>query len=552
MKSILLLLFLLSFQSVIAQWTNDVTVNTVICTAADDQTNAAIVSDGSGGAIIVWSDNRSGNYDIYAQRVNASGITQWTANGVAVCTAVGNQLFPVVISDGNGGAIITWTDYRSDVSFTNTDIFAQRINSSGAVQWAVNGIAVCNNNTNQRSVKIAAFGSGGAVFTWSDDRNGTTNSDIYAQAVDGSGNFLWTVNGFAVCTSSSYQIDPVLISDGSTAITIVWLDNRSGNYDIYAQKLNASAVPQWTVNGTVICNASGMQGNCSIVSDGVGGVVLVWDDGRSGSATDIYAQRIDASGVAKWTSNGTVVSSASNIQTRPELIADGNGGAIMAWLDYRNGTDFSVRDIYAQRIDAAGTSLWTSNGLAICTAPTNQQGYKLVSDGMYGAFFTWFDNRSGNNDVYLQYVNAGGTAIYANNGIIIGGAADNQEFPAITSDGAFGIIAAWADKRGGVANDIYAHRIVNTTIPTSVSSRSTERTIKAYPNPLKSKQAIVIKHAKAFVAIYGSDGKRYAAPALNTFAEVQTVLLPALPVGLYIFELKNKNNKSEFIKVSVY
>ncbi|HEX4958459.1 MAG TPA: T9SS type A sorting domain-containing protein [Lacibacter sp.] len=551
MKPFFLLISLFAFQSVLAQWNSDVTVNNPICTAAGEQYNAIIAPDGAGGAIIAWSDNRSGNFDIYAQRINASGAVQWATDGVVICAASGDQFFPVIISDGNGGAIISWTDYRNDVSFTNTDIFAQRINASGAVQWTVNGIAVCNNNTNQRSVRLAAFGSGGAVFTWSDDRNGTTNSDIYAQAVDGSGNFLWTVNGVAVCTSSSYQIDPVLISDGSTAVTIVWLDNRSGNYDIYAQKLNASAVPQWTVNGTVICNAAGMQGNCRIISDGVGGAILAWDDGRGGSATDIYAQRIDASGVAQWAANGTVVSNASNIQIRPELIADGTGGAIMAWLDYRNGLDFSIRDIYAQRINSSGISQWTSNGLAICTATNHQQDYNLVTDGLNGAIIAWYDARSGTGDIYVQHVTASGTPTMAANGFLAGGAADRQEYPVLVSDEANGAILAWADKRNGVANDIYAYRLFYNTI-TSVRNISHEKTITVFPSPVKSNQSIVIKNARALIAVYGIDGKRYDVPASKSFTEVQTLQLPALPTGVYILELKNKNNKAEFIQITVY
>lgn len=551
MKPGFLLILLLASQSLIAQWNSNVTVNNPICTAAGEQYNAVTTTDGAGGAIIAWSDNRSGNFDIYAQHINASGAVQWTANGVAICAASGDQFFPVIIIDGNGGAIITWTDYRNDVSFTNTDIFAQRINSSGVVQWTANGVAVCNNNTNQRSVRLAALGSGGAVFTWSDDRNGSTNSDIYTQAVDGSGNFLWTVNGVAVCTSASYQIDPVLISNGSNVITIAWLDNRSGNYDVYAQKLNAATEPQWTVNGIVICNAGGMQGNCQIISDGAGGAILSWDDGRGGSATDIYAQRIDATGAAQWATNGTVVSNAPNIQTRPELIADGTGGAIMAWLDYRNGLDFSIRDIYAQRISSSGVSQWTSNGLAICTATNHQQDYKIASDGLNGVIITWYDARNDAGDIYVQHVSASGTPSMVVNGMLVGGAADRQEYPVLVSDDANGAILAWADKRSGVANDIYAYRLFYNTI-TSVRNISHEKTITIFPSPVKSNQSIVIKNARALIAVYGIDGKRYDVPASKSFADVQTVQLPTLPTGVYILELNNKNNKIEFVKISVY
>ena len=88
-----------------------------------------MVSDGQGGGIVVWYDFRSGtNSDIYAQRVNGAGLVQWTVDGVAICTAVGDQLVPQIIADGSGGAIMVWEDRRSDVS---PDIFAQGISAGG-------------------------------------------------------------------------------------------------------------------------------------------------------------------------------------------------------------------------------------------------------------------------------------------------------------------------------------------------------------------------------------------------------------------------------------
>jgi hypothetical protein len=37
------------------------------------------------------------------------------ANGIAVCTAPGDQLTPVVVSDGAGGSIVAWHDLRPTV-----------------------------------------------------------------------------------------------------------------------------------------------------------------------------------------------------------------------------------------------------------------------------------------------------------------------------------------------------------------------------------------------------------------------------------------------------
>ena len=44
-----------------------------------------------GGALIAWEDPRTGTEDIYIQRLSMSGSPQWTADGVAVCTAAERQ-----------------------------------------------------------------------------------------------------------------------------------------------------------------------------------------------------------------------------------------------------------------------------------------------------------------------------------------------------------------------------------------------------------------------------------------------------------------------------
>jgi hypothetical protein len=88
----------------------------------------SIASDGAGGAIAAWWDGRSGtNYDIYAQRVKASGVVPWTAGGIVVSAGPTDQQFPTIAADGAGGAIVAWHDYRNG----NGDIYAQRIEKHG-------------------------------------------------------------------------------------------------------------------------------------------------------------------------------------------------------------------------------------------------------------------------------------------------------------------------------------------------------------------------------------------------------------------------------------
>ncbi|MBM3237361.1 hypothetical protein FJZ31_13800 [Candidatus Poribacteria bacterium] len=111
-------------------WPSDPTVNVPICTEISYQHYSHLVSDGAGGAVITWQDFRSGNFDIYAQRVNGSGVVLWTKDGVPICTAANDQRSPHLVSDGAGGAIITWHDYRGG---TYVDIYAQNVQEDGSL-----------------------------------------------------------------------------------------------------------------------------------------------------------------------------------------------------------------------------------------------------------------------------------------------------------------------------------------------------------------------------------------------------------------------------------
>lgn len=130
-----------------------------ICTSVGKQVYPKIISDGSGGAIITW-DFFDPPYDIYAQRINSAGIVQWVANGVAICTAPGPQREPSLIQDEGGGAIITWNDNRSNFN----DIYAQHINASGVVQWLNNGTPICMAVDNQHSPVLVSDGSGSNYY----------------------------------------------------------------------------------------------------------------------------------------------------------------------------------------------------------------------------------------------------------------------------------------------------------------------------------------------------------------------------------------------------
>ena len=107
-----LLLIVLLSNNTYSQWSVDPTVNNPICTAANIQDLPTITTDGSDGAIITWKDHRFSN-GIFAQRINSNGAVQWTTNGVSVAQLTWSLFQPTITSDGSGGAFITWEDVRA-------------------------------------------------------------------------------------------------------------------------------------------------------------------------------------------------------------------------------------------------------------------------------------------------------------------------------------------------------------------------------------------------------------------------------------------------------
>ncbi|HXV12691.1 MAG TPA: T9SS type A sorting domain-containing protein [Candidatus Krumholzibacteria bacterium] len=132
--------------------------------------------------MVAWHDFRFFASDIYCQRVSITGASYWAANGVAVCSAAGAQQNPVVVPDGAGGFILAWTDGRGGSTPDFSNVFAQRLSAAGASQWTPDGISVCSAPDNQGYPSIAPDGANGTIFAWGDVRS--ASFEVYAQRID--------------------------------------------------------------------------------------------------------------------------------------------------------------------------------------------------------------------------------------------------------------------------------------------------------------------------------------------------------------------------------
>jgi hypothetical protein len=340
------------------------------------------VSDEAHGIIVAWSTSLSPSttgLDIFAQRVNATGIAQWTVGGSPICRATGNQTNPAMASDGRGGALVTWLDPRA--STTSPAIYAQRISLSGSVQWAVDGIAICGQSGSKESISIVSDPLGSAIIAWIDGRI-LNSSDLYAQRVNASGILQWKTEGVPVCTAMGSQTVPTMISDGTNGAILAWQDGRQpGNAaSVYVQRVNVFGEVQWTMNGVPVYVGLFPLGGVSpsLVADGQEGAIIVWTRNQSylyppvpPPEDDLYAQHISGAGEAEWGSGGVTVSTAAGAQRKATVTSDGFGGIIVGWQDTRT---YSGTDIYAQRVGRRGEPAPRPTILSVSDVPRDQGG----------------------------------------------------------------------------------------------------------------------------------------------------------------------------------
>jgi hypothetical protein len=431
-----------------AAWPHDPTDNVPVIVAALSQTAPVGVSDGAGGMIVTWTDSRTGVSDIYAQRISATGELLWNPLGVVICDATGAQTLPVISADGSGGAVLAWVDARAGAG-TN-DVYAQKINASGAVQWTANGVAVCTATGAAIAPQVISDGGGGAIVGWEDQRAGTA-SNIYARRVLVGGTAAWTADGNLVCGATGRQEAMRMTTDNANGVILVWADGRVTGTDIYVQRTNSAGSNLWTADGVAVCTQATTQGLPSITADGLGGAIMCWYDNRVTTDPNIYAAKVTSTGTLPWTSQGVLACNATGSQGESTIISTTGAGAILAWRDNRDGN----LDIYAQRFSSTGVRQWGVAGvLTHAHTAGTQINPRLCSDGGLGAYMVYDDI----GDLFLQRLSSTGARMYVNDYTPVSEAAGYQGAGAIVLS-TNGVLVAWDDQRGSSPSDIYAQRM---------------------------------------------------------------------------------------------
>lgn len=442
-----------------ASWPTDPNANLAITAAPGLQRAPNIATDGAGGIYVTWQDLRAPVEDVYVQHVLSSGTIApgWPVNGLAPLPVDSARVSPVIVADGSGGSIVAWQDRHAG----NADVAAQHVLSNGTADpaWPAAGRFLCTDPAEQQSPRIVSDGAGGAIVAWSDTRNlATTGYDIFAQHVLANGTVdpAWPVNGRAVCTATGTQLASAIVADGAGGAVLAWEDGRGVNVAVFAQHLQANGAvdPTWPSNGRALTSALAGEIGPTIVSDQAGGAIVTWMDFRNGDP-DIFAQHVLAGGAVDpvWPPDGRAVCTAFRAQYYPVIASDGLGGAVLAWWDLRSDDgSFTNSDVYAHHLLANGSKdpNWPIDGRAVCTAAGLQFGPAIVTDGAGGGIVVWSDQRAGAaSDIYAQHILPIGVTDpdWPVDGSAVCTAPLLQQGSVLIDDGAGGAIIAWEDFR---------------------------------------------------------------------------------------------------------
>ena len=153
MKKTFVLFFFLFVNSAFSQWSTDPNTNLMICDVNGEQVLPKISLTSDGGCYIAWFDTRTGNYNVYLQRLDPSGNKMFATDGLLISDNTQNSYIVDwdMMTDNTDNAVIAFSDIRASGDFK---VYAYLISPSGDFLWGGDGVSLSTATDMQPNPRI--------------------------------------------------------------------------------------------------------------------------------------------------------------------------------------------------------------------------------------------------------------------------------------------------------------------------------------------------------------------------------------------------------------
>ena len=392
----------------------------------------------SGSMIFVWSDTRYGSRNVFAQKVDSSGVLLWGSQGSSVTNLPGRQEDPVAITDGDGGAFIAWVDYRFD---DEGDIFIQHIDNQGNRMMDDNGEALARVDGRHLTINMCTDSLGGVFVAWQDKRN-FLDDDIFGTHVSSNYEIIAPSSGVSIIQMNGNQGAKSLEYAGNNQATIIWSDTRSGSgNDIYCQKINMNMEKIFSDGGLEVSATSDLETTPRTTFMKNDTSFVIWQSGTE--STDIYYNLLTSDGLVF--SEPLQLCSFNSSKANPRIKRNQLGEVFIQWIDYRN--DPTAGNHYYQRVSHGGNISWDQNGIQL-DASGDDHHARFSPGGNRELFVYWERGTFPNVDIMYQGIQSDGSLLL-DNAEFVSNVSGYQSMPNTLFDNNNGSFVVFADQSNG-------------------------------------------------------------------------------------------------------
>jgi len=385
----LLVSFLVMGITAKAQWSNNPDTNTLVA-CRDVTTNTGVVDckavqDTSGG-IYVFSQIGANSFDsvhaVLAQKIRKDGLLEWGSalHNKVLLEGRGIGFSYTIIDalpDGDNGAYILIRVDSTGSEIIQKKIILQRMGPYGQVLWGNQGVLVAEKDSQFKidNVRMCSAGSDGVIVSWEKYKLDPVffsyeYSQIFAQKYSANGTANWQTGGEEIGLADTVLMHNI-VSDGNGGAIFYYDILDSHRNDVRVQRVGSSGTKLWG-NGVPVSTGTGKRTTYVsesmykfAIEDNTGGIMLLYNllTDSNTAVPDIWVQRLDSAGSRLWTDSGRLVAVHQNSCFPQKVVSDGEGGAIILTTEQK--MDSVKPYLYARRVSAAGNHRWPINGVPI-------------------------------------------------------------------------------------------------------------------------------------------------------------------------------------------